>query len=192
MRKIASYLGIHHTPHPQCVSPTRMCLTSPRACDQMDCWSPSCIYARYTLREGPRSALEWLHWQWVHSSCCWSSPCPPIIMKPPQPNTSTLRHYSSSIRLRKHTISSMSDHDIYTAVMDAKKVRSVDVLGCCFHLETHQLHHRNPYLEICWQQHMDYKPPNSYGVWDMGFGVEIPANQLGKCENVCGMLRWLR
>ena len=81
----------------------------------------------------------------------------------------------------------MSDHDIYTAVMDAKKVRSVDVLGCCFHLETHQLHHRNPYLEICWQQHMGYKPPNSYGVWDMGFGVKIPANQLGKCENVCGM-----
>ena len=34
---------------------------------------------------------------------------------------------------------------------------------------------------------MGYKPPNSYGVWDMGFGVKIPANQLGKCENVCGM-----
>ena len=67
------------------------------------------------------------------------------------------------------------------------RVRSVDVLGCCFRLETHQLHHRNPYLEICQQQHMGYKPPNSYGVWDMGFGVEIPANQLGKCENVCGM-----
>ena len=47
------------------------------------------------------------------------------------------------------------------------RVRSVDVLGCCFCLETHQLHHRNPYLEICRQQHMGYKPPNSYGVWDM-------------------------
>ena len=34
---------------------------------------------------------------------------------------------------------------------------------------------------------MGYKPPNSYGVWDMGFGVEIPANQLGNCKNVCGM-----
>ena len=32
------------------------------------------------------------------------------------------------------------------------------------------------------------KPPNSYGVWDMGFGVGIPAHQLGKCENVCGII----